>query len=231
MGEIFSPPHLTHVADSLTAPHSLLVSAGQSSSQVSPHLQPSSPLLAATDLLQICCWSCYKYAAEAVADLLLELLSKLLAAAYRSAGVHPAACCTVPSFLSAACCTVPDLLSACCTVPDPLCLLHYTGLALCLLHCAGPSLLAALHRTCCLCWTCCLCRTLLAACAGLCLLHCAGPLSACWTALDLLSACWTALDLLSACCTVPDLLSACCPVPDSLSACTPSWHPTVRTDL
>ncbi|GKV24854.1 hypothetical protein SLEP1_g34406 [Rubroshorea leprosula] len=97
------------------------MSTEQSSSQVSPHLQPSSPFLAAIDLLHIYCWSCYKYAAEAVTDLLLELLSKLLAAACRSAPVpnSPLLAALHCAGLSSACyialCRTP---SACCTVPD-----------------------------------------------------------------------------------------------------------------
>ncbi|GKU97374.1 hypothetical protein SLEP1_g10524 [Rubroshorea leprosula] len=115
-----------------TTPHSLLVSVEQSSSQVSHHLQPSSPLLAATDLLHICCWSCYKYAAGAVTDLLLELLSKLLAAACRSAPVPDS------PLLAALHWAGPPLLAA----------LHWAGPPLlAALHCARPPLLAALYRT------------------------------------------------------------------------------------
>ncbi|GKV51420.1 hypothetical protein SLEP1_g58079 [Rubroshorea leprosula] len=87
------------------------------------------------------CWSCYKYAAGAVTDLLLELLSKLLAAAYRFAGVHPAACAELPLCLLHY--AGPLLLAACagpsaCCLCRTLCLLHYAGAPL-LVACAGPS--------------------------------------------------------------------------------------------
>ncbi|GKU97381.1 hypothetical protein SLEP1_g10530 [Rubroshorea leprosula] len=48
----FAPHSRSSAAIAFTStPHSLSVSVGQSSSQVSPHLRPSPPLLAATDLL------------------------------------------------------------------------------------------------------------------------------------------------------------------------------------
>ncbi|GKV23508.1 hypothetical protein SLEP1_g33221 [Rubroshorea leprosula] len=142
------------------------------------------------ELLQICCWSCYRSAPRAVTDLLLELLSKLLVTACRSA-------------------RIPSLLAACAGLH--LCLLHCARLPFCLLHCAELPL--CLLRVSDSLSPCCTMPDFLSAC----LLPMPGSLSACCTVPNSLSACCPVSNSFSACYPMPDSLSACCPVSNCLS--------------